>query len=129
MNFDSAIATHVEWKMKLHLAIASQSRPDAATIGRDDRCSLGQWLHGVARTKYGHLASYHECLGAHALFHREAGRVAQVIIGRRYAQAEELLMGPSYAAASGRVVFAINKLKGDTTLFLAPEIESKKVEA
>ena len=43
------------------------------------RCELGTWLHGKAKSQIGHLASYVECVQKHAAFHVEAGKVAAII--------------------------------------------------
>jgi hypothetical protein len=48
MNLDNAIATHARWKLKFRGAISAQETLDAATIGKDDCCEIGKWLHGVA---------------------------------------------------------------------------------
>jgi hypothetical protein len=114
MNFEDAIRSHVEWKHTLHMAIVQQTKLDAATIARDDCCALGKWLHGDAKSKYGDLVSFKECLGAHANFHREAGRVAQIINGRRFAAAEVALSSGRYSSASERTVTAIVRLKGES---------------
>jgi len=119
MNFEDAIRSHVEWKNTLHTAIVQQTRLDAATIARDDCCTLGKWLHGAAKSKYGHLVSYKECVGAHANFHREAGRVAQIINGRRFAAAELALSGRPYSSASERTVTAIVRLKSEAAGLLS----------
>ncbi len=117
MNLDNAIGAHVEWKMKLRSAISAQSQMDAATISKDDCCPLGQWLHGEAKQKYGRFGSYKECVGAHAAFHREAGKVAGLINQKQYAAAEKALEGgTSYSAASSAAAVAITKLKREAAL-------------
>jgi Chemoreceptor zinc-binding domain len=112
MDFENAIAAHVEWKTKLRAAITAQSELDALTAAKDDVCPLGKWLHGDARTKYAHLAEYAGCLQSHAAFHREAGRVATLINGKRYTEATSALdAGSPYAKASMDATIAISKLR------------------
>ncbi len=117
MNLDTAIAAHAEWKFKLRTAITSQTQVEAASVAKDNLCALGSWLHGEAKSKYGHLESYRNCLGAHASFHREAGKVAQLINRKKYGEAEAALgAGSPYASASTMTTVSINKLKKDAGL-------------
>ena len=112
MDLDTAINEHTQWKMKLRAAIADKAHLDSLSIGKDNNCPLGQWLHGEAKTKYGHLTTYKECLSAHASFHREAGRVAHLINQQHYDQAAAALAaGTPYISASSLTGVAINKLK------------------
>jgi len=117
MDLEKAIQAHTEWKTKLRSAIAQQASLDSATIGADNQCPLGKWLHGEARSKYGHLAAYRECVGAHADFHRQAGAVARQINGKQYAAAETALGASTpYADASSKTGVAIIKLRKEAGL-------------
>lgn len=117
MDLDLATQAHASWKVKLRAAIAKKEQLDAASIARDNCCTLGQWLHGDARSRYGRWASYTECVSRHASFHREAGAVARLINAGAYAQAEAALnAGTAYAAASSAVASAILGLKKEATL-------------
>lgn len=79
---------------------------------RDDCCARGKWLVGDGRAKYGTLPAFRACTDAHAVFHREAGNVAQAINQKQYARAEAILEPhASYTRASGAVVLAIGTLK------------------
>ncbi len=112
MDFENAIAAHVEWKTKLRGAIVGQTQLDSFAAAKDDVCPLGQWLHGDARTKYAHLAEFSGCVQSHAAFHREAGRVAALINSRRYDEATAALdTGSPYAKASMETTIAISKLR------------------
>lgn len=115
MDFDSAVAAHMQWKIKLRAAIADKSQLDAASISRDNICPVGQWLHGEARQRYGHLTSHASCVTAHAAFHKEAGRVAHLINQKKYAEAENALAnGTPYIIASSDVGVALNRLRRET---------------
>lgn len=117
MNFDTEIQTHSDWKTKFRAVIRARGRFDAATVGDDHRCPLGQWLHGEAQAKYGDLASYRDCVSAHAGFHREAGRVAGLINAHDYTSAEQALAADSlYEQASEAVVRAIVAMKLDSSV-------------
>ncbi len=117
MDLDNAIQAHAEWKVKLRAAIAKKEKMDAAKLGRDDNCSLGQWLHGEGKGAYGRLASYSRCVEEHAKFHRCAGEVARTINAGKLTQAEAMLAtGTPYAGASSAVAMAVMALKKEAAL-------------
>ncbi|MDP1640560.1 MAG: CZB domain-containing protein [Phenylobacterium sp.] len=112
MNLDHAVAAHAEWKIKLRTAIETGDTLDAASIQADNCCELGRWLHGDAKRLLGTRPAYQESLQRHAEFHREAGRVAEVINRRQADQARAMLeSGGAYAAASSAVGLALTRLK------------------
>ncbi|CAG4882719.1 Chemotaxis protein [Georgfuchsia toluolica] len=112
MDLDQAVTKHAEWKMKFRAAITKQETMDVATISKDNCCELGKWLHGEAKAKYGKLGSHSECVGKHATFHVEAGKVAIAINLKKYKEASAMLdVGTPYAAASSAVAVAIMHLK------------------
>ena len=115
MDFDSALAAHQEWKVKLRGAISGKSQLDAATIAKDDCCELGKWLRGEAKPKLGALPVYRECVETHAAFHREAGKVAVLINAGKYAEAESALgVGTPYSLASSKIATAIVQMRRKT---------------
>ncbi len=117
MDLNHAIEKHVEWKLRFRSAIAKHETMDADTIGKDNRCELGKWLHGEARVLFSGLQSYPPCVERHAQFHAEAARVAQAINQKRYAEAEAMLGGETpYADASTAVGGAIMRLKREAQL-------------
>jgi methyl-accepting chemotaxis protein len=111
MDLDNAIQKHAEWKTKFRTAISQHEKVDAAAIGKDNVCELGQWLAGPARHHYGTLPEYRECMANHTAFHVEAGKVAVIINAGKYAEAEEMMSsGTPYARAStaaGGAIFAL----------------------
>lgn len=52
-------------------------------ISRDDLCTLGKWLNGPGRQRYGHLPEYAHACKAHREFHLCAG---ELLLGRRQGQ-------------------------------------------
>jgi hypothetical protein len=112
MDLDKAIAAHADWKVKLRMAIQNRETLDVGQIAADDRCALGQWLHGDGRTMFGGKAEYVECVSKHAAFHAAAGAVASRINTGRYEEASAML-GPDsvYTQASTQVGTAIHRLK------------------
>lgn len=90
---------------------------DVATISRDNCCELGKWLHGEAKAKFSSLQAYSLCVGKHAAFHREAGKVATAINSKKYSEAEAMLnAGTPYASASSAVGTAILQFKKEAKL-------------
>ena len=117
MDLNQAIEKHVEWKLKFRGAIANQETMDAETILKDNCCELGRWLHGEAPTQVVNLPSYLECVGKHAAFHVEAGKVAGISNFRKFPDAEAMLAADSpYARASTAVCSAIIRLKKEAAL-------------
>ncbi|QDZ29909.1 chemotaxis protein [Noviherbaspirillum sp. UKPF54] len=112
MDLHQAVEKHAEWKVKFRSAISKKETMDALTIAKDNCCELGKWLHGDAKSRYGSLPSYAECLLKHATFHAEAGKVAHAINAKNFDQAEAMLGGgTSYYQASSAVGVAIGHLR------------------
>ncbi|MES2299107.1 MAG: CZB domain-containing protein [Pseudomonadota bacterium] len=112
MDLDGAIGKHAEWKSKFRNAISKQEQMDAATIGKDNCCELGKWLHGDGKGLYGKFASLAACVDKHAAFHSEAGKVAAAINARKFGEAEAMLgAGTRYSHSSSEVGVAIMKLR------------------
>ena len=95
-DFDKAIEAHRQWKVKLRSAIAQHEKLDADTICRDDRCPLGQWLHGSGGQRWGTRPLFTQLLAKHADFHQSAGSVARKINAGQYADAEKLIGSGSH---------------------------------
>ena len=75
MNFDDAIQAHSSWKLKLSTYLR---KPDgslkSSDIRPDNKCKLGQWLHGEGR-KFANLPEYKKLVAEHARFHQAAASV------------------------------------------------------
>jgi hypothetical protein len=117
MDLNHAIQAHVEWRIKFRSAISKQEQMDFAAIAADNCCPLGKWLHGEGKSELGKLKAYSVCVQKHAAFHVEAGKVAQAINSKKYAEAEAMLdVETAYQAASLAVGIAINALKKEAGL-------------
>jgi methyl-accepting chemotaxis protein len=117
MDLAYAVRAHVEWRIKFRTAISKQEPMDIAAIAADDRCPLGKWLHGEGKREFGKLIAHSVCVQKHAAFHVEAGKVAQAIDSKKYAEAEAMLaLETPYQAASLAVSVAINELRNATGL-------------
>ena len=96
----------------LRQAIAEHGQLDADTICRDDRCPLGQWLHGQGGQRWGSQPGFVALLEKHAEFHGAAGAVARQINGGAYADAERLIgSGSAFARASNEVATLLMRAK------------------
>ena len=111
-DFDKAIAAHRQWKVTLRRAIAERGRLDADTLCRDDRCPLGQWLHGSGGRRWGTQPGFVALLEKHAEFHAAAGAAAHQINAGAYADAERLIgSGSVFASVSSEVATLLTRAK------------------
>jgi len=111
-DFDKAIEAHRQWKVKLRQAIAEHAQLDADTVCRDDRCPLGQWLHGAGGAQWGSRPLFSHLVQKHAEFHTEAGGVARKINARQYEDAERLIgSGSRFAQVSTEVATLLTQAK------------------
>ncbi|MGA7950334.1 MAG: CZB domain-containing protein [Thiobacillaceae bacterium] len=115
MDLSEAMKAHAEWKIRFRNAITNKNTMDVASISADNCCELGKWLHGESKLKFGGLKSYADCVARHALFHQEAGKVAETINANKFDEATAML-GPNtpFFIASNGVIVAIGALKKET---------------
>ncbi len=116
MDLNKAIEKHADWKLKFRLAISKQETMDVEAISKDNCCELGKWLHGESKARFGKFTSHLACVGKHAAFHVEAGKIARTINSKKYAEAEAMLVGTPYTTASNAVGAAIIRLKKEAGL-------------
>ncbi|MBN9627879.1 MAG: chemotaxis protein [Acidovorax sp. SCN 65-28] len=120
INLDTAIQAHANWRAKLRTAVTQKERLDADTVGRDDCCELGQWLHGAGSSQYGGKPSFVNLLDAHRQFHEEAGKVARMINQGAYDHAEKQLANDTaFSRASQKVATAVIQLAKELKVRLA----------
>ena len=98
LDFMSALHAHRHWKIRLadYVRSGSRDRMDYREVGRDDRSELGQWIHGDARRRWGHLPSFGLLRSTHALFHLAAGHIVLLHHQGRTAEALRLMRGGEY---------------------------------
>ena len=112
LNIDSAIEAHRQWKVKLRTALDHQDKLDDRSIACDDRCQLGQWLHGEGGQRHGKQPGFVALLNEHRDFHLAAAEVARSINAGRVDQARRMLgSGSAFAQASNAVALALNRLR------------------
>ncbi len=113
MDLDQALAAHTHWKSRLRAFLADGSEKlDAALVRRDDRCDLGQWLHGVAR-RHGDEPAIRSLVAEHAQFHAAVAEIVELATsGRRdLATARLAEEDGAFARATMGIVRAITVLK------------------
>lgn len=112
MKLDDAIAAHVGWKLRLRqFADGQGEKLESAIVRLDDRCPLGQWLHGEGKTLAAH-AEFKTVVASHAAFHRCAADVVRAVEGGSRAKAETLLApAGAFDKASQETVSALVRLK------------------
>lgn len=111
MDLDNALNAHTQWKVRLQAAIDQKQSMDAHSIGRDNGCDLGKWLHSEGKTLFSGTDIYGQVVHRHALFHAAASAVAEKINAREYELAEKMLRGNDFTYASTQVGVAIIQLK------------------
>lgn len=111
MDLKQAIEKHVAWKMKFRAAIDARQTMDQVSIAKDDVCDLGAWLHGPGSAECAQCASFDALVQAHREFHVEAGRIAAAINAKNFPEAERLLTGAAYSAASQKAVMAMMSIQ------------------
>jgi hypothetical protein len=108
MGFDSeirqAICAHAAWKDTLSAAVSTQrSLVTVETVGRDDHCRLGRWLHGLDEpTKASHRW---KCVAeVHARFHNQAAAVlALALAGETEAAREAMSYSSKFSGTSAKL--------------------------
>jgi methyl-accepting chemotaxis protein len=113
VNWDDAVKAHAAWKMRLSAYIRNPDKSiDPAVVGRDDRCPLGQWLHGDAKKRLSILPEYRTLIAEHARFHRAVGAaVEQANAGKKVSDQVILGWDSEFAASSRNIVSIIVQLK------------------
>ncbi|MCA0041901.1 CZB domain-containing protein [Celeribacter litoreus] len=112
MDVNTAMAAHKAWLQKFRVAIDERQELDADTICLDNKCELGQWLHGDAKDQFGGHAFYEDTVDVHAKFHLQAAEVAKLINNHQFREAsDQLKSGAAYQRATNLVLQALVKFK------------------
>lgn len=90
LQFDHMVLAHARWKTRLRNMIESGERIDAAVVGKDDQCELGQWIYSEG-AKYANLPAFVDLKAKHARFHTCVAGVIQQARSLPPAKALELI--------------------------------------
>lgn len=110
------LRSHSIWKMQLVIAISHHESLDAQVIYDKEACSVGKWLHDLStQEQFSHLHSYLDCIEKHAVFHEEAGKVADLVNTKEFEIALKILTvsDSNFNQASDEVTAAIYNLLRD----------------
>lgn len=110
------LKSHSIWRTQLAIALAHHDVLDAQMIYQKEACRVGQWLHDLkTHEQFCHLQSYLDCLEKHAIFHQEAGKIADLVNAQEYEAAmQELTESHSdFNLASDDVALAVCNLLYD----------------
>lgn len=112
IDVKTAIDAHIRWRHRLEEFIrgTSQEQLVVETVAADNRCELGQWIHGDGRRQYGQLDLFVDLEAAHALFHQLAGDILATAMGGQRDDALIKLQTGSFPRASGKVKNLLAKL-------------------
>lgn len=77
LDIPVAVTAHQRWKQALqaHLDGVSGGALEIDAVCRDDRCDLGQWIHGSARARLGTFPGFTALMAHHRMFHHVAANV------------------------------------------------------
>ncbi len=87
-----AIATHADWKRRLHTAIATGTCDvSIESAAADNECAFGHWLHRDVPSMVRKTWDYANVRRRHATLHAEAGRVLELALGGYNAAAAQIM--------------------------------------
>lgn len=112
IDIDTAIAAHENWKVRLQNYLNGKSDEElkAEVVCLDDRCALGQWLHGPGRMRLGSYPAFSVLIARHKYFHMQASTVLALSQAGDKTKAAQLLDG-GYRHASNQVMLMLRALK------------------
>ncbi len=103
------VRSHREWRARLldYVNGKSKERLNAATVGRDDACELGQWILAERATQ-ARGGTFAALMAKHTEFHRLAAQIVHAKnSGRREDAMRMLAPGSAFFRASNDVIAAI----------------------
>jgi len=112
MDFDGAIAAHVEWKTKIRAYLMKRDGSfNASLVSQDNQCALGKWIYGEG-AKYSSIPEFALLKMEHARFHECTGRIIAFIDAGKLKDAETMLLaGSEFMKLSGKCVSLILQVK------------------
>ena len=112
MNFDEAITAHSQWKIRLQGVISGTGREvlDPQVVGVDNKCPLGQWIHGEAK-QYSKLEEYVQLVKEHASLHQCAAKVLRLVEAGQKEEAKGLVDNGEFHDLSIKTINAIRHLR------------------
>ncbi len=105
LDFATAAAAHNAWRARFEAAVKGEStEPFTSQVASaDDLCLLGRWLHGVGKTRFGHVPAFETLLATHREFHQHAGRILELSLEGNLPEARKRLEYGDYRLVSHKV--------------------------
>lgn len=110
LDMKHALDAHTNWLHRIELKLngLSNEHLDLAKVAGDHDCTLGHWIHGEAKQRFGDLPEYQELRNIHASFHLMVGQTLNDIENGDGARAREALKPIRHK--SGEVQLALIRL-------------------
>ncbi len=111
LDIQAAIVSHQNGKTRLQAYLDGTSKEgfDANVICFDNRCALGQWIHGSGKTKLGQYPGFTALMSHHKMFHFAASNIVALQSRGKTAEADVILQG-QFAQFLKSVVGDLNAL-------------------
>jgi hypothetical protein len=95
LDIRTAMLAHENWKLRLQTYLQGNSKEEflPEVICFDNRCDLGQWIHGKGKAHLGNFAGFTALLEHHKMFHYAASNVVALSQAGKQAEAEKMLDG------------------------------------
>ena len=90
LNAKAAISRHIQWKITLQVAITLQeplTTEQIHQIQHARECAIGRWLDSPLTLGMRSSLQYSNLVRKHLDFHREMGRIAELILDGRFEDA------------------------------------------
>jgi hypothetical protein len=80
LDIETAKFAHENWKLRLLAYLEGKSTESFSpeVICFDDRCDLGQWIHGQGKARLGQFPGFTALMGHHKMFHYAASNVVSL---------------------------------------------------
>lgn len=111
LDIQMAKAAHENWKIRLQAYLDGASTEDlsAESICFDDRCDLGQWIHGPGQQRLGRFPGFTALKGHHKMFHYAASNVVALTKAGRADEARKML-STQFAGFSRQMIDDLDQL-------------------
>lgn len=95
LDIQAAISAHENCKTRLqaYLNGTIQEVFDANVVCFDNRCALGQWIHGSGKAKLGQYPGFTALMSHHKMFHFAASNIVALQNRGKTAEADVILKG------------------------------------
>jgi hypothetical protein len=115
MDFDSAIVAHTTWKNKLKNYLEKRDGSlNSADVQSDQKCELGQWIHGEGR-KWNRKPAFIELKTRHAQFHAAAAALVRKVDSGLSVNDDIIVgSGSEFSKSTAGVVKSLVKLRDET---------------